>query len=162
LKLYELTGSFNEIFDILESDEELNFDALEDTLQSLEGAIEDKVSGIAKMIKSLEADEKGFDEEAKRLAAKVKTVSNKIKWLKNYLLQAMENTGKDKIKTDIGTVSRRKSPASVTIDKPNQIPPEFWYQPEPLLDKRAVIDALKQGTEVPGAELKQGYHIRIQ
>jgi hypothetical protein len=52
MKLYELTGSFNEIFDMLESEDEVNLDALEDTLQALEGAIEQKVTGVAKMIKS--------------------------------------------------------------------------------------------------------------
>jgi hypothetical protein len=162
LKLYELTGAFNDIFNLLESDDELNFDALEDTLQSLEGAIEYKAGGVAKMIKSLEAEAKGFDEEAKRLAEKKKTAENKAKWLKDYLLQAMEALAKDKIKTDIGTVSRRKSPAGVYVDAEKLIPSRFWYQPEPQLDRRALLEDLKQGIEIPGAALRQGYHIRIQ
>lgn len=162
MKLYELTGAFNEIFNMLESDDELNYQALEDTLQAIEGAIEEKAGGIAKMIKSLEAQAEGFDKEAKRLADKKRTVENKIKWLKDYLLQTMEATVKDKIQTDIGTVRRQKSPAGVSVIDPQQIPQNYWYTPEPELDKKLVLADLKKGVNIPGVELRQGYHIRIQ
>ncbi|RJQ25547.1 MAG: hypothetical protein C4589_11155 [Peptococcaceae bacterium] len=164
MKLYELTGAFNEIFDSLESDDELNFQALEDTLQAIEGVIEQKASSIAKIIKSLEKSADAFDSESKRLADKKKSTENKIKWLKDYLLQAMELTAKDKIFTDIGTVARQKSPASVSVLDIEKIPKEYWYipVPAPILDKKLILDTIKRGTEVPGAALHQGYHIRIR
>ncbi|CCO08247.1 siphovirus Gp157 family protein [Desulforamulus hydrothermalis] len=162
MKLYEMTGAFNEIFAMMEDGEELNYSTLEDTLQALEGAIEEKVGNIAKMIKSLEVQAEGFDKEAKRLTDKKRTIENKIKWLKEYLLQAMEATAKDKILTDIGTVRRQKSPAGVSVTDPDEIPQNYWFTPEPELDKKLILADLKSGVNIPGVQLRQGYHIRIQ
>jgi hypothetical protein len=164
VKLYELTGSFNEIFNLLETDEDFNYEALEDTLQALEGAIEQKADSVARMIKSLEKTAEAYASEAKRLSDKAKSTENKARWLKDYLLQAMEATAKDKIQTGIGTVSRRKSPPSVSILDIEKIPRTYWFTPPPpppQLDKKMVLDALKQGADIPGVELHQGYHIRI-
>jgi len=165
LKLYELTGAFNDIFNLLETEDELDYEALEDTLQALEGAIEQKAGGIAKMVKSLEKAADAYSSEAKRLAEKAKATENKVKWLKDYLLQAMTITGKDKIQTDIGIITRRKSPPSVSVFDPDKIPKKYYFTPPPpppQLDKRAVLEDLKAGVKVLGAELYQGYHIRIQ
>lgn len=165
MKLYELTGSFNEIFHMLESEDELNYEALEDTLQALEGAIEQKVTGVVKMLKSLEKTQEAFKSEAQRLADKARVTDNKIKWLKDYLLQTMTATAKDKIITDIGTVSRRKSPPSVNVVDVQKTPIGYFFTPPappPSLDKKLVLEDLKAGVDIPGVELHQGYHIRIQ
>ena len=162
MKLYELANSFNEIFSLLESEDGLNFDALEDTLQAIEGDIEQKAGGIAKMIISLQKTAEAFGGEASRLADKKRALENKVKWLKDYMMQAMEAISKDKIKTDVGTVYRQKSPAGVSVVDAKAIPDEFWYQPDPQLDKYSVLSALKRGAQVPGAELHQGYHLRIR
>lgn len=165
MKLYELTGVFNEIFESLESDDELNYQALEDTLQAIEGAMEQKAGGYAKIIKSLEKTADAYSSEAKRLAEKAKSTGNKADWLKNHLLQAMETTEKQKITTDIGTVYRWKSPASVNVLSEDLIPRKYWIippAPAPQLDKKMVLNDLKVNGAVPGTEIHQGYHIRIQ
>lgn len=165
MKLYELTGSFNEIFEALETEEELNYQALEDTLQAIEGAIEQKADGIAKVVKSLEKTAEAYSSEAKRLSEKAKSTSNKIDWLKDYLLRAMEATAKQKIPTDIGTVYKWKSPPSVNVLSEDAIPRKYWIippPPAPQLDKKMIIADLKADVGVPGTEIHQGYHIRIQ
>lgn len=163
MKLYEMTGAFNEIFNML-NDDEVNLQALEDTLQALEGAMEQKAGGYVKIIKSLEAMANGYSAEAKRLSERAKVTENRIKWLKESLLNAMVATSKDKILTDVGTVRRQKSPAGVKVIDQNAIPRDFWHVPEPIaqLDKDSIKEALKQGKEIPGVILQQGYHIRIQ
>lgn len=165
MKLYEMTGAFNEIFNLLESEDEINYQALEDTLQALEGAIEQKAGGVAKMVKTLEIAAKGFEAESKRLAEKQKTTENKIKWLKDYLLNALEATSKDKVQTDIGTVRRQKNPASVNVLNASLLPFKYLIispPPPPAVDKKAILADIKGGSEVPGVEINQGYHIRIQ
>ena len=162
MKLYELTGAYNDIFGLLETEDELNFQALEDTLQAIEGDLEQKAGGIAKMIISLQKTAEAFGGEAIRLADKKRSLENKVKWLKDYMMQAMEAISKDKIQTDVGTICRQKSPAGVSVIDAKAIPDEFWYQPDPQLDKSSVLSALKRGAQVPGAELHQGYHLRIR
>lgn len=131
MKLYELTESFTQIFDLLESDDDLNYEALEDTLQALEGAIEIKAGGIAKMIKALDGYQNTYTSESKRLAEKARTTGNKITWLKSYLLEAMTAVAKDKIMTDIGTVARQKSPPSVNVLDITKVPEGYFYSPPP-------------------------------
>ncbi|ABO51129.1 siphovirus Gp157 family protein [Desulforamulus reducens MI-1] len=164
MKLYELTGTFNEIFNLL-NDEDVDLQVLENTLQSIEEAFEVKVGGVAKIIKSLEVSGEGFEREAKRLADKKKATENRIKWLKDYLLRALETTAKDKVQTDIGTVRRQKNPASVNVLDASLLPFKYLVispPPPPAVDKKAILDDIKRGAEVPGAEIHQGYHIRIQ
>ena len=53
--LYELTGEFLQLMDMLE-DEECDEQCIMDTLESIEYEIEDKADGYAKIIKSLESN----------------------------------------------------------------------------------------------------------
>ena len=116
------------------------------------------------MILSLQKMSEAYSSEAKRLADKARSTDNRIQWFKNYLLQNMEQMAKDKILTDVGTVARQKSPASVKVLDENKIPKDFWYLPipAPVLDKKLILEKLKAGIEIPGTELHQGYHIRIR
>lgn len=161
MKLYELSGAYNDIFQMLES-EDVNFQALEDTLQAIEGAAEQKIGGIAKIIKSLEVMAAGFATEAKRLSEKQRTTENRIKWLKEYILSAMEAMAKDKVQTDIGTVRKQKNPTSITVKSEPDIPEVYWLPQPPKLDKAGIMADLKEGHIIPGVSVKQGYHIRIQ
>ena len=52
MRLYELTGQFLELLDMLE-DEEVDEQVIMDTLESVEYEIEDKADGYAKIIKAL-------------------------------------------------------------------------------------------------------------
>lgn len=51
MKLYELTGAFNQVADMLEYDSENA--AIIDTLESIDLAIEEKADGYAKLIRYL-------------------------------------------------------------------------------------------------------------
>ena len=53
MRLYELAQNYAELLDRAE---EMESDALVDTLESLQDAIEDKAENIAKFIRTLEAD----------------------------------------------------------------------------------------------------------
>ena len=70
--LYELTGQFLELMDMLQ-DEECDEQCIMDTLESIEFEIEDKADGYAKIIKSLESNVEGLSKEADRLTARKKT-----------------------------------------------------------------------------------------
>lgn len=74
MKLYELTGAFNQVADMLEYDSENA--AIIDTLESLDLAIEEKADGYAKLIRNQEASSKAFDEEIKRMKERKQAVDN--------------------------------------------------------------------------------------
>ena len=162
MKLYEMTDAINEIYELLCSEEDTGIDVqtLEDTLWAVEGAMEYKIENIAKLILSLKADAEGYTKEYKRLHAKSQAVNNRVDWLKNYVLQAMQSAGKEKINTAIGTVARQKSPARLEIT--GDVPEAYYYLPAPCIDKDKITRELKAGKAVSNAMLTQGYHLRIR
>ena len=125
--LYELNAAYRQLMERL-YDEELPEEAIIDTLDSLEGAIEDKADGYGKVIRMLDADIEGIKLEESRLYARRKSLERKKEMLKGNLFDAMKTVGLAKIKTALFTVSIRKNGGKrrVELDVPiESLPPEF-------------------------------------
>ncbi|WP_270287084.1 siphovirus Gp157 family protein [Enterococcus casseliflavus] len=156
MKLYELTGAFNQVADMLEYDSENT--AIIDTLESIDLAIEEKADGYAKLIRNQEASSKAFDEEIKRMKERKQAVDNNVKRMKLSLQNAMVEIGKTKFKTDLFSFNIQKNQPSVEIIDESLIPDKF---------KKVTIDfdknAIKKAEEdVPGVEIKQSESLRIR
>lgn len=160
MKLYELNEAFQNIQALIEDGEE----GLEDTLESINLAIEDKLENIAKVIKNLEAEAKAFREEEKRLADRRRSIENNIKRLKGYAEEALKVTGNRKLKAGLFTFSIQKNPPSIIVEDEKLIPKRFFVEQEPKLDKRKLINELKERNieEMPGVRLVQGEGLRIR
>ncbi|WP_199425800.1 siphovirus Gp157 family protein [Thermaerobacillus caldiproteolyticus] len=159
MKLYELAQNYAQL---MEMAEEMESDALVDTLESLQEAIEDKVENIAKLIKNLEADVKVIKEEEQRLADRRRSIESKIVRLKEYLQQQLEVAGLQKVKRPTITVAIQNNPPSVEIADEKLIPSEFMIPQDPKIDKKAILERLKNGEWVPGCSLKQTRGVRIR
>jgi chromosome segregation ATPase len=163
VKLYELTQAYNEVWSLVDN-EETDLQVIEDTLSSLEGAIEDKAANIALFVRGIDADVSVIDAEVKRLQDRKRSLVNRMDGLKNYLKGQMEAANMPKIKTATHTISLQNNPPAVNIYDQEQIPASFLtiipeqYQP----DKKRISEALKAGEQVPGAELTQGKSLRIR
>jgi hypothetical protein len=72
--------------------------------------------------------------------------------MKSALQYAMQTTGKVKFKTPFFSFGIRKNPPSVVIDAVNvrDFPDEYIIESEPILDKKALKDALKAGEDLTG------------
>ena len=68
-------------------------------------------------------------------------------------LAAMEEADIEKILEPDFTVSLRAAPPGVVIVNEQDIPEGFWIPQPPKLDKRRILETLKAGTAVMGAEL---------
>lgn len=159
MKLYELTENY---LRVLELAEEMEPELLRDTLESIQESIEDKAENTAKLIKSLEADVKAIKEEEKRLADRRKALEKKIENIKDYLREQLELAGIDKVKRPTITVSIQNNPPSVRVIDEKIIPSDFMIPVAPKIDKKAILEKLKKGEEVPGVELAQGRSLRIR
>lgn len=159
LKLYELTTAYNQVLDMAE---ELDHQALIDTLESIQENIEDKVENTAKLVKSIEADAEAIKAEEKRLSDRRKALENKVTSMKNYLFTQLTTAKIDKVKRPTITVAIQNNPASVSILNEKLIPDNF-LEPQPSkIIKKDILAVLKSGQEVPGAELVQGKGLRIR
>jgi DNA repair exonuclease SbcCD ATPase subunit len=158
MKLYELAQNYAHL---LEMAEEMDPEVLKDTLSSIQEEIEDKAENIAKLIRNLEADAKIIREEEKRLAERRQSIEKKIDYLKQYLQEQLEVAGLQKVKRATITVSIQYNPPSVEIADENLIPSDYKI-PQFKIDKKSIMERLKNGEEIPGCSLKQTKGVRIR
>lgn len=158
MNLFELTKNWNEVVEIAE---QLDAETLKDTLDSINEAIDVKVENTAYVIKTLEANVAAIVLEEKRLAAMKSAQMNNIKNLKLYIQESMEKVGLDKVQGKTIKVAIQNNPQSVRIENEEALK-EYLVEQAPKLDKKALLNDLKNGVEVHGAELQQTRSIRIR
>ena len=164
MTLYELTEDYMNLLELAE-DPDIDEQAFTDTLEGIDGALEDKAEGYAKVIRTLEGDAAACDAESKRLRNKKQTIENNIKRMKAALQYAMQATGKTKFKTALFSFGIQKNPAAVVIDEGylKNIPDRFLIPQDPQIDKKAIKEALKAGEDLEGiAHLEQTESLRIR
>ncbi|MBP3342279.1 MAG: siphovirus Gp157 family protein [Peptococcaceae bacterium] len=125
--LYELDAAYRQLQERL-YDDEYDDQAVIDTLDSIEGAIEDKADGYGKILRMLDADIAEIKQEETRLSARRKSLERRKEVLKGNLFNAMKTVGVPKIKTALFTVSIRKNGGkrSLILDcGVDKLPPEF-------------------------------------
>ena len=159
--LYELTNDWNTVANML-YDEDVDEKMVLDTLESIEGDIEDKADGYAKIIKELEAKAKARKEEAKRLSDSSKTFENKVKFLKQNLFNTMKETGKTKFATDLFSFNIAKNGGKQALTIDGEVPKEYTKTViENDTDK--IRQALENGEKLPFAHLEpRGESLRIR
>lgn len=161
MKLYELTENYNRVLD-LANDPDIDPQVLTDTLEAIEGAIEHKAENIAKLIKCIDADVNALKEEEQRLASKRKALENRKSSIKQYLEMQLSKAGLKKIKGKIFTVALQDSPPSVFVEDESMIPEQYWIPQNPVLDKKSILQALKNNANIPGVSLQQTKSLRIR
>ena len=162
--LYELTDDYLTLLEMAE-DPDIDEQALKDTMEGIEGALEIKAEGYAKIIRMLEGDAAACDAESKRLRTKKQTLENNMQRMKAALQYAMQATGKTKCKTELFSFGIQKNPAAVVIDEGyiENIPDRFLIPQDPQIDKKAIKEALKAGEDLEGiAHLEQTESLRIR
>ena len=139
----------------LESD--LQGEQLTDCLDSIEDSFDDKANNIVKLVSSLSVDVDGIDKELKRLQAMKKTITNNQDRLKEYLRYNMEVTGISKIKHSLFSITLGKPTVTAEIIDIDFLPDSFVSTDVVIkADKKAILKALKDGEDVPGAVLSTG------
>ena len=159
--LYELTNDWNTVANML-YDEDVDEKMVLDTLESIEGDIEDKANGYAKIIKELEAKAKARKEEAKRLSDSSKTFENKVKFLKQNLFNSMKETGKTKFTTDLFSFNIAKNGGKQALTIDGEVPEEYTKTVIEN-DTEKIRQALENGKKLHFAHLEpRGESLRIR
>lgn len=158
--LYEITGQFLKLLDMAE---ELDEEVFRDTLEGIEGELEIKADGYAKVIAELENREEGLDREIKRLTDRKKAIGTNIARIKGNLEAAMFATGKKKFKTDLFSFGIQKNPPRLVLDKGiEDIPMDYYIFQDPVADKEKIKEGLKDGEKFDFAHLEQTEGLRIK
>lgn len=160
--LYEITGDYLRLLELLEDGEEICDQAFADTLEAINGDFEVKADNYAKIIKELDAQEEKFKAEIKRMTAKMNVFSNNRERLKQRLYESMKATNKLKFNTDLFSFGIQKNGGLQQMEiVPDMEIPDEYCKKEP--DNTKIREALKNGAELPFAVLKErGEHLVIR
>ncbi len=162
--LYELTAAYSDLQNRLD-DPDADEQQLTLWLDECSGALQEKCTDIAKVIGNLEATATAIADAEIRMNARRKAIENRIKSIKAYVLRNMQAADIHKIECPEFKISRQKNPASVIIDDEAAIAISYWRQPEtppPSIDKRAILDDIKNGVIVAGAHSEQTERLVIK
>jgi hypothetical protein len=160
MNLFELTENYVKFFTEFESADEVT-EKMQEMADNLNVEIEEKCDNYAKMIRNLEADVEAFKNQEKIFNEKRKSAENKVKWLKQNLQASMELQGRKKVKTDLFSFNIQKNAPSLEITNENNID-DSYYVIERKLNKRELLNDIKEGLIVDGVELKQSESLRIR
>lgn len=159
--LYQLTNNYETVLNML-YDEDADEQMILDTLEAIEGEIEDKANNYAKIIKELEAKQNARKEEAQRLTESAKVFENRIKALKSNLFNSMKATGKTKFATNLFNFNIVRNGGKQTLTIDGEVPEEYTKAViENDTDK--IRQALENGEKLTFAHLEpRGESLRIK
>lgn len=161
MNLYAIKEIESQIEQMAEANEGEIPDEMMEHLIETEGKTVEKVGGIVRYIKHLEY----FIDQAKAEKARVNELQKKaearIESIKKYMTPLLVDHYNGKLDVDTFKLSTRKS-EGVELDE-GFYNPEFCeavvtYKP----DKTLIKNALKNGTEIPGARLESRVNLQIK
>lgn len=158
--LYQLNQTWQELANMLYQDD-VDEQAILDTLESIEGDIEDKADNYAYIIAEIKNDVNACKAEKARLEKRQKVLENRENRLKNYLADVMRNTGKTNFKTQLHTFRIQKNGGKRALTIDGEVPKEYTKTiVENDTDK--IRQALESGKKLSFAHLEpQSESLRI-
>lgn len=173
MKLYELSEQYEELFsgfeEIEESGDEEMLQAWFDTLEGIEEEFNSTAEFLAVKIKEMKYFLDNLKAEEKAIKQKIKITENKIERLTEYIKSAMDKTGTKKIECTKATISIRNNAESVSISDEDKLiewakihTPDILNYSKPTIGKTALKEMIKNGKEIPYAELQKTQSLIIK
>ena len=160
MKLYEIKREYDVLTRYLE-DNDLDKEAFKEAFRNIEGELTDKSENYVKFIKNLEGDVEAHKIEEKRISEKRKAMENKVARLKTSLYEVFKEMSVSHLKAGTFSLRIQANAPSVEILDERKIP-EDYKSYDVKIDKKGILDAIKAGALIEGAELKQTESLRIR
>ena len=148
------------------SDLDLPEEVVRDTIEGLQGDMQEKCTNVAAFIRNTEALAEQIKQAEATMAARRKALENRADRIRQYLLENMQRTGISKIESPWFKIALSKNPPSVVVDDEDTLKfahPEFVkVVTTESLDKTAIKEAIKAGQIVEGARLVQADRVTIK
>ena len=162
MNLFSITAQYRADLAVL-ADLDVDPQTASDTLESLQGEIQDKLRAVIAYSLELDILADGALSAAKRMQERATGLSRRVDWLRAYALQSMQATGIGEVCTDEFAAKVAKKPPSVVVSEVGAIPADFMRvktTTEP--DKVALKKALEGGAIIEGATLQQGFRLALK
>lgn len=162
----DLAAEINKLESLAAEGGDLTPEMIADTLEGIEGMLEDKFDATMCVIRDFDAKSEACKKEAARVAERKKHWDRQSHVLKKYLLECLQVSGRNTFKTTLNTFTARKGNVSLVIDNMDLLPDEYVEShtevvtkpindtlKKALQDIAARIEALKASGEEPNPEL---------
>ena len=138
-----------------------------DTLEGEALDFDNKILACAYAQKDLEALLAARKEALREMQAAIQRTERQIGRLERYMLDAMRRVGRPTIPGRHFTVQIMGKPPAVVIENSELIPAGFYRAtdskpPSPVIDRKAISEAIRRGESVPGARLDEGKKLVIR
>lgn len=127
-------------------------DTVRDMVEA-ETSLHEAIARATLELAAVEGEKDGIEIAIAKLKERLTRHCRKAEGIREAIQAAMETAELASLKTPCATLSMRASPPRVEITDQALIPALFFKQPPPVLDKKAVADALKAKEAVPGCAL---------
>jgi hypothetical protein len=149
-QLYRLTNEYQNTISAIElmlDSGEIDSASAADTLEGLQGEMQDKAINVALHIKNLRSDVDQLKAEKSALDARIKSAESGLDFYEGYLDNNLRKAGIDEIKTAQVVIKYKKLPAIVDVfgDVPAEYQRVIPEKREP--DKVAIKEAIKNGAD---------------
>jgi hypothetical protein len=137
---------------LIAEEPEIDETTLADTLEGATSLHE----GIGAVIRSALEDEavaQGLRGRIDQMEERLGRIETRAQKKRELVLTVMAESGIDKLMAPDFTASLRPSPPSVVVTDETLVPEWFWVPQAPKLDRRRMLEVLKCGQQVLGAEL---------
>lgn len=162
MRLYDLSEQYQMLLDM--ASEDPTNEQLQEMLNGLEGKIEEKIENTIKVVRSLEAQAKAIKDEEERLKARRTSIENSATRLKENVETIMKRMELEKVKGQLFTISLQSNPPKVVVLDEFHIPQKYFVTPQPVpqLQKKEIIEAWKNGVDIPGVQVVQEKSLRVR
>jgi len=166
MTLYDLNVQMQTILEMAE-DTELDPQLIADTLEGLEGEVEDKLDSYGIVMNELLMDVEKIDVELKRLTDTKKRINRNIDRMKEAVKASMDLMGKKKVQGNHFTWQIQKNggkaPLIIDEDMPAISLPEEYQLWDVKPNKEVIRQDLEAGKELPYARLgERGESLRLK
>lgn len=163
MKLYELATEFQELVKLAETGDEADAQAFADSLEGLQGELEQKFDNCCAVYKTITAERDALTDEARRLSARSQSLNASSERLHSYIQNAMKTAGLKKIKGQLFTATIQNNAPSVVLDVEDAaLLPEEFRRVKIEANKSAIGAVLKSGEPLPFAHLEHTESLRIR
>ena len=139
---------------------ELSNEEIDEQLDVLHTELHDKENGVYWFYKNIDSKialAKEYKQKADLVMKKLKYTQEKLKGL---VIEAYKASGQLPAHDEFNPINLIQM-GKVEVSDETKIPDEYYVEKiETRLDKRRILDELKEGKEIPGVRLKKNKHVR--
>ena len=166
MRLYELTNDYIALMEAIDAGS-IPEEAIADTLEAITGSLEEKADSIACLLKDMDAEIAAIKAEEDRLKDRRVQKQNAYVRLKEYLSDSLIRAGMTKVETARNKITFRKSEQVLCDDVAFlewaiENRDDLLTYAKPKANLTAIKEAIKQGAEVVGVELRVNQNIQIK